>query len=105
MLPQLNGTDGFFGAVLEKVKPESKRKASKAEEETASEVPTLEQKKEAPTEAAASAEAAQTDQLPKRRRKRCPKRQKNRQKPKFRKTKTRGLEMFKIASFFAFFRQ
>ena len=62
MLPQLNGTDGFFGAVLEKVKPESKRKASKAEEETASEVPTLEQKKEAPTEAAASAEAAQTDQ-------------------------------------------
>lgn len=39
MLPQLNGTDGFFGAVLEKVKPESKRKASKDEEVKASELP------------------------------------------------------------------
>ena len=61
MLPQLNGTDGFFGAVLEKVKPESKRKASKDEEVKASELPAPEQKEEAPTETAVPAEVLQAD--------------------------------------------
>ena len=61
MLPQLNGTDGFFGAVLEKVKPESKRKAPKAEEDKASDVPAIEQKEEGQPETGAPAEAVQAD--------------------------------------------
>ena len=60
MLPQLNGTDGFFGAVLEKVKPESKRKALKTEEEKASEAPALEQKEEVQQEAPSTVEAEKT---------------------------------------------
>ena len=61
MLPQLNGTDGFFGAVLEKIKLESKRKASKDEEEKASALPAPEQRKEALAEAAAPAETDRAD--------------------------------------------
>ena len=53
--------DRFFGAVLEKVKPESKRKASKDEEVKASELPAPEQKEEAPTETAVPAEVLQAD--------------------------------------------
>lgn len=55
MLPQLNSTDGFFGAVLERVKAGSSRKKEEETVTLAEQLPTKEQETEV-TEASASAE-------------------------------------------------